>query len=224
MRHGCQTEIVLLCQIQDLAVKAMFDTGCSPGNYMSHAFFHANAGVLQDYLIPCQPERVDLATSNSTQSITQHLVIEARHVDTRGVMRTVKLRFGILEGLRFDVVIGFYAIAMNFMDVMQDLLTIQLEHQESQTHGLAMLYGTTPHLLMINSSPTSEVETDDSRSSTPASIPSVQPLSRDWGHSVQFMLRWPCIYCPEQKAQQTAWEVNHPVGDHDFGDRGDRQY
>ena len=48
MRHGCQTEIVLLCQTQDLAVKAMFDTGSSPGNYMSHAFFHANAGVLQD--------------------------------------------------------------------------------------------------------------------------------------------------------------------------------
>ena len=107
------------------------------------------------------------------------------------------------------------------MDVMQDLLTIQLEHQESQTHSLAMLYGTTPHLLMINSSPTSEVETADSRSSTPTSIPSVQPLSRDWGHSVQFMLRWPCIYCPEQIAQQTAWEVNHPVSVHDFGDRGD---
>ena len=165
------------------------------------AFFHANAGVLKDYLIPCPAERVDLATSNSTQSITQHLVIEARHVDTRGVTRTIKLRFGILEGLRFDVVIRLYAIAINFMDVMQDLLTIQLEHQESQTHSLAMLYGTTPHLLMINSSPTSEVETDDSRSSTPASIPSVQPLSRDWSHSEQFMLRWPCIYCPEQIAQ-----------------------
>ena len=192
MRHGCQTEIVLLCQTQDLAVKAMFDTGCSPGNYMSHAFFHANAGHI------CPPERVDLATSNSTQSITQHLAIEARHVDTRGVRRTVKLCFGILEGLRFYVVIGLYAIAMNFMDVMQDLLTIQLEHQESQTHSLAMLYGTTPHLLMVNSSPTSEVKTDDSRSSTPASISSVQPLSRDWGHSVQFMLRWPCIFCPEQ--------------------------
>ena len=84
-----------------------------------------------------------------------------------------------------------------------------------------MFYGTTPHLLMINSSPTSEVETADSRSSTPTSIPSVQPLSRDWGHSVQFMLRWPCIFCPEQLAQQTAWEVNHPVSNHDFGDRGD---
>ena len=99
MRHGCQTEIVLLCQTHDLAVKAMFDTGCSPDNYMSLVFFHANADVHKDYLIPCPAERVDLATFNSTQSITQHLVIEARHVDTRGVTRTIKLRFGILEGL-----------------------------------------------------------------------------------------------------------------------------
>jgi hypothetical protein len=157
MRHGCQSEIVML-----LVVKAMFDTGCSPGNYMSLAFFHANADVLRDYLIPCPAERVDLATSNSAQSITQHLVIEVRHVDTRGVTRTIKLRFGVLEGLRFNVVIGFYAIAINFMEVLPDLLTIQLEHQESQSHSLAMLYGTTPHLLMINSSPTSMVETDDS--------------------------------------------------------------
>jgi hypothetical protein len=78
----------------------MFDTGCSPGNYMSLAFFHANADVLKDYLIPCPAERVDLATSNSSQSITKHLVMEVRHVDTRGVTRTIKLRFGVLDGLR----------------------------------------------------------------------------------------------------------------------------
>ena len=30
-----------------------------------------------------------------------------------------------------------------------------------------------------------------------------------------------CIYCPEQIAQQAAWEVNPSVSDHDFGDRGD---
>jgi hypothetical protein len=76
MRHGCQTEIVMLCQTKDLVVKAMFDTGCSPGNYMSLDFFHANADVLKDYLIPCPAERMDLATSNSAQSITQHLVME----------------------------------------------------------------------------------------------------------------------------------------------------
>jgi hypothetical protein len=162
----------------------MLDTGCSPGNYMSLAFFEANHAILKDYLVPCPAERVDLATSNSAQSITQHLITEVRHVDSRGMTRTIKLRFGILQGLRFDVVIGLYGIAMNFMGVMQDLLTIQFEHQGSQPHSLAMLYGTTSHLLMINSSPTLEVETDDSRSSTPTSIPSVQPLSRNWGRSV----------------------------------------
>lgn len=45
----------------DLVVKAMLDTGYSPGNYMSAA--------LKDFLIPCPAERVDLATSNSAQSI-----------------------------------------------------------------------------------------------------------------------------------------------------------
>jgi hypothetical protein len=114
----------------DLIVKAMLDTGCSPGNYMSKEYFMNNIKALQEFLVPCPAERVDLATSNSTQSITKHVIIDVRHVDSRGVTRCVKLRFGVLEGLRFDVVIGLYAIALNFMDVMQDLLTIQLEHQE----------------------------------------------------------------------------------------------
>jgi hypothetical protein len=30
-----------------------------------------------------------------------------------------------------------------------------------------------------------------------------------------------CNYCPEQIMQQTAWEIDHPVSDHNFGDRGD---
>jgi hypothetical protein len=77
-----------------------------------------------------------------------------------------------LEGLRFDVVIGLYTIAMNFM-----------EHQESQSQSLAMLYGSTPQLSMITSSPMSDIETDNSGTSTPKSIPSIQPLGHDWGHS-----------------------------------------
>jgi hypothetical protein len=37
------------------------------------------------------------------------------------------------------VVIGLYAIALNFMEVMQDLLLLQLEHPEARTHTLAMM-------------------------------------------------------------------------------------
>jgi hypothetical protein len=151
LSHGCQTEIVLLCTTMDLVVKAMLDTGCSPGNYMSRAFYSANIDALKDSLVPCAAEKVDLATSNSSQRITQHLILQVRHVDSRGVSRTMKLRFGLLEGLRFDVVIGLYAISLNFMEVMQDLLTIQLEHQEARTHTLAMLYGGPPQLLMLSS-------------------------------------------------------------------------
>jgi hypothetical protein len=97
---------------------------------MSRAFYLANIDALKDSLVPCAAEKVDLATSNSSQRITEHLILQVRHVDSRGVSRTMKLRFGLLEGLRFDVVIGLYAISLNFMEVMQDLLTIQLEHQE----------------------------------------------------------------------------------------------
>lgn len=88
---------------------------------------------LEEFLVPGPAERVDLATSDFAQSISLHLVIEARHVDSRGVNRFIKLRFGVLLGVRFDVVIGLYAIALNFMKVMQDLLLLQLEHQEART-------------------------------------------------------------------------------------------
>jgi len=46
LSHGCQTEIVLLCTTVDLVVKAMLDTGCSPGNYMSRAFNSASIDAL----------------------------------------------------------------------------------------------------------------------------------------------------------------------------------
>lgn len=82
--------------------------------------------MLKEFLAPA--ERVDLATSNSTKQITEHLVIEVRHVDSRGVKRTLKLHFGILDGLRL------YAITMNVMEVMQDLLIINIKR-----HSLTIL-------------------------------------------------------------------------------------
>jgi hypothetical protein len=169
LSHGCQTDIVILCMNTDLIVKAMLDTGCSPGNYMSEEYFMSNIKALQEFLVPCPAERVDLATSNSAQSITKHVIVNVRHVDSRGVTRCVKLRFGVLHGLRFDVVIGLYAIALNFMDVMQDLLTIQLEHQESRTPTLAMLYGQQPQLLMISRN--NDDETDKSSDSMDSITP-----------------------------------------------------
>ena len=51
------------------------------------------------------------------------------------------LKFGILKGLRFDKVIGLHAISFHFMEVIQDLLTLQLEAIESKNPELALLYG-----------------------------------------------------------------------------------
>ena len=71
---------------------------------------------------------------------------------------------GILKGLRFDMVIGLYAISFDFMEVIQDLLTVQLECLKAKDPELALLYGQPQQsFLAMMSLP----GTDDSRSSTP---------------------------------------------------------
>ena len=157
---------------------------------------------------------MDLATSDSAQYITKHVQLNLRHVDSRGRMRLMTLKFGILKGLRFDMVIGLYAISFHFMVVIQDLLTLQLEAIESKNPELSLLYGQPQQSsLAMMSSP----ETDDSRSSTPVSV---EPEVFNHGHTVQYMLRYPYIYCQLQIDQQRAYEVDHPAEWHDFGDRG----
>jgi len=129
-------------------------------------------------------------------------------------MRLMTLKFGILKGLRFDMVIGLYAISFPFMEVIQDLLTLQLEAIESKNSELSLLYGQPQQSsLVMMSSP----ETDDSRSSTPVSA---EPEVFNHGHTVQYMLRYPYIYCQLQIDQQRDYEVDHPAEWHDFGDRG----
>ena len=62
----------------------------------------------------------------------------------------MKLKFGILQGLRFNIVIGLYAMSLHFMDVIQDLLALQLEFLQSWTqHHIPMLHGNRPQLLMM---------------------------------------------------------------------------
>ena len=106
-------------------------------------------------LVSSIPERVDLATSGSTQPITAHVVLDLRYVDDRGRIRLMKLKFGILKGLRFDIVIGLYAISIHFMDVMQDLLALQLEFLKSGSkQHLSVLHGQVLQLLMLSSDDT----------------------------------------------------------------------
>ena len=108
---------------------------------MKEEYFEANKAALLQYVIKSSPERVDLANSYSAQYITQHIQLNLRHVDSRGRIRLMTLKFGILGGLRFDMVIGLNAISFHFMEVIQDLLTFQLESIESTNPALAILYG-----------------------------------------------------------------------------------
>ena len=85
--------------------------------------------------------------------------LNLRHVDSRGRVNKMTLKFGILKGFRFDMVIGLYAVSFHFMEVIQDLHN---ESMEAVDPALAMLYGDpdTPVLSMISSS-----DTDGSQSS-----------------------------------------------------------
>ena len=129
-------------------------------------------------------------------------------MDSRGVNRIIKLRFGVLLGLRFNVVIGLYAIALNFMEVMQDLLLLQLEHQEARTHTLAMLYGQTAQLLMISGA--EEDDTDQSLDSTETMGPRLPRPPIIAGLTLQTMLRNPWYFDEGQIADQRAHELVQP--------------
>ncbi len=152
LKHGCQTEVTILGNDRDINVRTTLDTGCCPGNYMKQEYFDRNVEALGPFLVPSVPERVDLATNGSSQQVTAHVNLDIRHVDSHGNMRLMKLKFGILQGLRFDVVIGLYAISIHFMDVMRDLLAVQLEFLESGTQKhCSVLHGQVPQLLTLSS-------------------------------------------------------------------------
>ena len=137
---------------RDISVKATLDTGRCPGNYMRQGYFDDNAVALAPFLVSSPQERVDLATNGSSQPITAHVVLDLRHIDPRGNMRVMKLKFGILQGLRFDIVVGLYAISTHLVDVMRDLLAVQLEFLESGTpKHVSLLHGEAPHMLMMSS-------------------------------------------------------------------------
>ena len=153
LKQGCQTEVTILCIDRDITVRTTLDTGCSPNNYLSAEYFNRNVEALSPFLVSSIPEQVDLATVGSTQHITAHVVLDLRHVDDRGRIRLIKLKFGILKGLRFDIVIGLYAISIHFMDVMQDLL--EFLKSGSKQH-LSVLHGQVPQLLMLSSDDTDE--------------------------------------------------------------------
>ena len=109
---------------------------------------------------------------------------------------------------------------MNFMEVMQDLLTLQLEHQEATTHNLAMLYGHQPCLLMITSNSNDGNDTDESLESTAIMLPQGPRPPIITGLTTQTMRRNPWFYDAQQLADQEAYELVHPVltEDHNDGD------
>ena len=60
---------------------------------MKQEYFDHNVEALGPFLVPSVPERVDLATNGSSQQVTAHVILDIRHVDSRGNMRLMKLSF-----------------------------------------------------------------------------------------------------------------------------------
>jgi len=140
LKQGRRAEVTILCVDRDIIVRTILDRGYSPNKYLSAEYFNRNTEALSPFLVSSLSERVDLATNGSTQPITAHVVLDIRHVDERGRIRLMKFKFGILQGLRFNIVIGLYAISIHSMVVMQDLLALQLEFLQSWIqHHISML-------------------------------------------------------------------------------------
>jgi hypothetical protein len=61
----------------------------------------------------------------------------------------MKLKFGIVKGLHFDIVIGLYAISIHFMEIMQELVQLQLEFLQSDTSEVNRFSNYSCYPLMI---------------------------------------------------------------------------
>lgn len=113
-----------------LPIEAMLDTGCSVGNYMSMSYYQRHP-ELQLYLVASSPEIVDLATHGVSTNVTLHIdiILEIIH---HGEAIRCKIRIGVMDNLRYDLVIGLIVIASYFTDVMHNLLELHFQQYNLQ--------------------------------------------------------------------------------------------
>jgi hypothetical protein len=114
LHQGCKTEITMLCGTRNLNVLTLLDTGCWPKNYISLELFKKYVNLFRDFLVEGPEEKVQMATHGELNTIDKHIELKVRHVDQRGKATYATLKFGVLAGLRFPVVIGFEAICRFF--------------------------------------------------------------------------------------------------------------
>ena len=93
--------------------------------------------ILKQYLVPHPTvNTIDLATLGSTAVVSKHIsiVLEIVH---RGRPIRCKVVIGIMNGLRYALVLSLIVIASHYVDVFVDLLNIQLQ-QNSPTPNASL--------------------------------------------------------------------------------------
>ena len=93
--------------------------------------------ILKQYLVPHPTvNTIDLATLCSTAVVSKHIsiVLEIVH---RGRPIRCKVVIGIMNGLRYALVLSLIVIASHYVDVFVDLLNIQLQ-QNSPTPNASL--------------------------------------------------------------------------------------
>ena len=95
--------------------------------------------ILQQYLVPHPTNTIDLATLGSTAVVSNHIsvVLEIVH---RGTPIRCKVIIGIMQGLRYDLVLSLIVITSHYVDVLVDLLNVQLQQTSSNPNtSLSMM-------------------------------------------------------------------------------------
>ena len=133
------TSSLILQDGSKIDARTLFDTGCSVGtNFMSKGHFDLYP-VLTKYLVKHPTNTIDLATHGSTAVVSQYIsvVLEIVH---RGRPIRCKILIGIMQGLRYDLVLGLAVIASHYTEVLMDLLSFQLKNSPSQkSNSMSMM-------------------------------------------------------------------------------------
>jgi hypothetical protein len=126
-KRGNKTTVMVLGLEEDMNVKAKLHTGCYPNNYMKKEFFDQHAETLSQYLIKSSPERVNLATSGSAHYITQHIMLNLRHVDST-LHPQIRHPQGSL--IRYDYLSLHYLIPFHGSDPRPSYITARVDRAQ----------------------------------------------------------------------------------------------
>ena len=133
LKQGYETTVT---EGEGMKVKAMLDTGSSLNNYITLHEERVLRPACWD-AITVSDQELDLARGLRNKWLCS-LHYPAYHTQSAAcwftrMHVTLHPQFGILKGLWFDMVIGLYAIALHFMEVIQDSCSYHVVRKSTTT-------------------------------------------------------------------------------------------